>query len=208
MKFSKFRIEKDQFKLLFKIFKIAITWLVILALTILLFSCGSKKKTFTKTSEKVSVLQQNDIQKTKTEFKKVAIIKTVLDTFEQTSIFNNYLFTPINPDLESEVHLQGNSILFKNATVNISSENITTNANTSALVREDNTEATAEDLNDKTNLSIDTDNEATNKNKEVKGGKTWLWWWLFILGVVVCIVWSNRKKILAYINPVLGFFTK
>lgn len=205
---SKIKISKSSIELFFKLLKVALFWFLLFALFALMVACGSKKKTVSRSEKTLAVIQQHDIQETKHEFKEVEIVKTVKDTFAETSKFNNYSFAPVNPEKESEVHLYGNSIYFKNATVNISEKNKTTNGSTTATVDENTTEEKNETNNDQSKLEIDSDKSQTNKNKEVKGGKSWLWWWLFVLGVAIYLIWRNRKRILTLINPVLGWFSK
>lgn len=186
-----------------------IVHLIILGLScLLLFACGSKKKTVSRSEEKVSVLKQNDIQQTQTKFKEVAIVKTVKDTFSQNSSFKNFSFAPVDPEKESEVHLHGNSIYFKNATGSFSEDKTTNNGSSTVTVDENSNEETTQANNDQSKLEIDSDKSQSQKNKDVKGGKSWLWWWLFVLAVAGYLVWHNRKRILTLINPVLGWFSK
>lgn len=205
---TKFKISKSSIKLFFKLVKVALFWFLLFALCALIVACGSKKKTVTRSKEKVSVLQQNDIQQTQTKFKEVEIVKTVKDTFSKNSSFKNFSFAPVNPEEESEVHFYGNSIYFKNATGSFSEDTTTNNGNSTATVNENSNEETTQANNDQSKLEIDNDKSQSQKNKEVKGGKSWLWWWLFVLAVAGYLVWYNRKKILTLINPVFSLWTR
>jgi hypothetical protein len=151
--------------------KITYSW-IFAAMTLFLVSgCRSKKASITKKEESVSVIQQNDIQKSET----AKVQKNVL----RISDLKNLSLSPEDPEKELEVIFRGDTLKAKNASINFSHKQSSETDHSTAEHEKNESDNSLTD--------IDIDSDSKEKDVNVKSGS----WGLnigFILSAVVGVI--------------------